>query len=337
MVNLLKISEKARSGIAALALLLGECAFVALKRNWVTAGLTWLAWSLIALAVLVIPLLAILSIKDWRRVIPNVFTKLLSNTVAPSWLGIVYLVLFLMHFSWATDGLLELIFGSDNDALSALAVGAVGISVLTIFFPSGRAVKDKEAVTVIISGMSTLRRPPAGDYNMLNLRPLVSPLRDMQGPCEMLIMLSKDCGNPDDLLNFLQLDAGVGAMERGDKLRAIVRAVAKREFPDKQWIDDIPIRFTRPCDYDDFAACSKELIARIKAIDDVRHRLVFNLTPGTAVVSSLMTLLSIDANRELFYYNQNATVDDEDKLTPVDKSTIPMRGLLSQALESLET
>ena len=73
----------------------------------------------------------------------------------------------------------------------------------------------------------------------------------------------------------------------------------------------------------------------MERLDTEDNKLVFNLTPGTTVVSALMTILAIDSQRTLFYYRQGDVPPNTKRLIEVNKSNIPLRNLLSQALESL--
>ena len=82
----------------------------------------------------------------------------------------------------------------------------------------------------------------------------------------------------------------------------------------------------------------------VKLKDDESHELYFNLTPGTGTVGALMTLMAIDGSRKLYYYvpendANKAIMESEEKkserLKKVDKNSIPLEGLLSQALDSI--
>ena len=104
-------------------------------------------------------------------------------------------------------------------------------------------------------------------------------------------------------------------------------------FPKQNvFVERLQIDFTDPCDYDDFEQCFQILDNAIKKEDNNNQLLYFNLTPGTGIVGSLMTLFSIDKDRQLFFYSQNSSKE----LLPVDKSRLPLENLLSQALEKIK-
>ena len=329
-----------RSAIALLLLLVAEVLVVLWFHGLLPSMLT---------VVGCVCLVGLMSVVFWRSFkagaikssFPRILTKLLSNAIVPSGWGVCYLLFFVMHISWATDGLLGVITTADPASWLSLGIGAVGLLLLLIFFPEGRKAKQPHPIKVFVSGMSALKVPWNNDYRNLNLRPLVRVLQTVadedEGRCEMLILRSDQKNDIAPLLDFLKIDEETArGLSNDGKLERLIREVAKREFPDKKWIDKMQITFTHGCNYNDFVECSEELIPRIKHLDDERHQLIFNLTPGTAVVSSLMTLLAIDANRELYYYNQNDQMPDNERLASVDKSQISWDNLLTQALESLD-
>ena len=121
-----------------------------------------------------------------------------------------------------------------------------------------------------------------------------------------------------------------------EKLTELIKEVAKHKFPEsKKWIDEnLRIHFTKDCNYDKFPDCFKLLSEEIKKYDTKDKELCFNLTPGTAPISSIVTLLSIDANRKLYYYSQDEEVQSH-PIISVEKAEVPLENLLSQALETL--
>lgn len=326
---------------ALLALLASELAIGLWQYGYMSG--TFCACIVLALAIFLV-LIAHMAVKNRTMIIdiPAIFTKLLSNAIVPRWLGVSYLLMFVVHISWLTDGGLGLLTHAINgNPPLSLAAGTVGVIVLIIFFPDGRKHKLTNPVTVFVSGISRVAPPPPPDkdYSKLNLLPLVRILQlvpdGASAPCEMLILASDTPHRVDELMQYLGVDSSTSDMSIEDKLQLVIRTVAKREFPGKKWIDAMPIAFTRPCDYNDFPQCSRELMAQVTSLDDASHKLIFNLTPGTGVVGSLMTLMAIDAGRDLYYYGQQEGLAKEKRLKVVDKSQIPLHNLLSQALESL--
>ena len=123
-----------------------------------------------------------------------------------------------------------------------------------------------------------------------------------------------------------------------DVLKEIIRTTALLEFSDETpFIQRLKIEFTEEsCDYDNFEDCFRTLDKAIRKEDDKNHALYFNLTPGTGIIGSLMTLFSIDSDRKLFFYSQFSEIDKNKRIKPVDKMKLPLENLLSQALEKMK-
>lgn len=329
----------------------------------------WQTYSLISLALLaVVVIIAEFCCHTFRCSTLN-FTRLLASAIVPKPLTIAYLLGFVMHLSWMTDGVLNFLVG--DPGLYPFFIGGIGILILFITFPDNRS-REGRKKKVFISGLSLfpkslnpITNKPV-EYNKFNLLPLVRILQLAEDECEdcdMLILKTQNyADNIPDIcieraeelkLNVVEEDDfqhyGIkkdNALD--DKLRLIIKKTAWNEFvtpvTDKQkrtekekWLrDSVKIHFTAPCDYDNYPECFKELSKSLIDFDTNDNMLIFNLTPGSAVISSVMTILSIDSGRDLYYYKQNDQGDIVEKLQEVDKTKIPLENLLSQALEKIK-
>ena len=250
--------------------------------------------------------------------------------------------------------------------LNSVGVCTFGLLSLIVFFPDGHQNKNADCEQVFFSGISSINIKKEAwpqKYDGLNLIPLVRILQllhESGSNSRMVILLSdvfKDNEPTFAVLDHIMTLVNPKAFDKikngntvQDKLALLIRETAKREFPDKaRLIDNMEIEFTKPCSYlDDFEVAYNVLENKAKELDDARHQLYFNLTPGTGIIGSLMTLMAIDGDRELYYYSQEkmpneATATLEEKeifkqklLKPVDKSKVPLQALLSQALESIK-
>lgn len=149
-----------------------------------------------------------------------------------------------------------------------------------------------------------------------------------------------------------------------ENLRVVIREVIKREFPlpkgewikkifqnpEEEWtkiIDNIEINFTEAINYNkDFDTAYNRIEEKVNPMDDEKHELYFNLTPGTSIIGGILSLFAIDSDRKLYIYSQaKPSKEEEDTsakldsykrnlLKPMIKSRIPLKNLLSQALES---
>ena len=123
-----------------------------------------------------------------------------------------------------------------------------------------------------------------------------------------------------------------------DRLRLIIKKTAIKEFSKSEgmseWINNhLEIEFTASVDYDDYEKCFIATNDAIKKLDAKKNLFYFNITPGTATIKLILTLLSINAKHRLFYYSQGK----DSKLVEVDKSLLPLQNLMSQALETFQT
>ena len=321
--------------------------------------------------------------------LPNkkIFTKLMSNAIAPNWLGAFYLLLFVVHIGWLTDGSLNY-FQTSNDnfmpVTASLSTGLIGMIVLICFFPEGKPNKEEAKHVVLVSGISLLakdkqkiilnkkeytkallynvgglvkvfslcfdkKKVKSTNVNKLlilnsnahyqadffkNLVVEICVKKDQQYEWEQFLgnglnvtFQTIDSGSEDSVVIYVIIDNSALV---DDNLRTIIKIRGLQDFPnEREFFTNLQIDFTPPCDYDNFEQCFRELNDSIKIEDTPDQLLYFNLTPGTGIVGSLMTLFSLDKYRELYFYAQFSSKE----LLPVDKSKVPLENLLSQALE----
>ena len=326
----------------------------------------------------------------------KIFTKLMSNAIVPNTLGAFYLLFFVVHLGWLTDGSLNSFRASNDNFLPvsfSIATSLIGIFQLICFFPEGKHDKENAKRAVFVSGISRLSTIKDNDivcksgvklFSLYNVGPLASMFNlcfksqkiKPENVDKLLILSSETHYGLDFFKNgvielptakvtkeewetilkgseLLPADAvkndyktdksiylALPPEPKGsnhskyveDCLRTVIRISAICQFPKmKDYFVKLPIDFTSPCDYDDFEQCFEVLNDAIKDEDrDTDLRLYFNLTPGTGIVGSLMTLFSLDKYRELYFYAQNSSKE----ILPVDKSKVPLENLLSQALDS---
>lgn len=123
-----------------------------------------------------------------------------------------------------------------------------------------------------------------------------------------------------------------------DKFTALlIKLFAGFELPEHiESIKKMDIAFTKACDYNKYDECFTTVNDTVNNLDDEEHEIIFNLTPGTVVVSSVMTLLAIDGDRKLYYHEQgNNGRSIANQIKEVNKSKLPIQNLLSEALEKL--
>lgn len=310
-----------------------------------------------------------------------ILTKLLANAITPRTLGTIYLLFFVTHLGWLANASMGLFLPAYNltDTFIAVGVSLAGIFALIVSFPNGEQKKTEHPRKIFVSGISTARLFQTLDKS--NLHPIVRILQltdDTDDCCELYILHSdyfsaKEMNNTkinnvndywaaalthidnEDIRNAF--DNRFKAAENiTDRLGLLIRILAIVEFPRKKWLYDterMKITFSEVCDYNAFGQCFTVLDKIVKKKDNFENLLFFNLTPGNANISAIMTLLAIDGDRKLYYYKplvddgttpknelqSKKEVSEEEKMTQlieVNKTDIPLQNLLSQALDSFE-
>ena len=296
----------------------------------------------------------LLAIVAWKHkhLRPNsgILANLVSSTISPSWLGIAFLIVFISHFTWWMDVVIEFFKPVSDERYSwylLFFISSCGLIITGWFFPEGGLIpKDNKTRVVFFSGISLVPSGANGrkvEYSKFNIIPIVRMLQTVfdengqfKGKPSKLVILNSDAKenlnvgnsdyeypvltgiltgpNPVGSSGFWKKDAEHLSIKktsddrttlREEKLRNIIKDAALIEFPDKkEEIEALDICFTTPCDYDLFEECYTVLDEAVRHEDEPNAQLCFNLTPGTGIVGSLMTLFSIDADRLLFYYAQ---------------------------------
>ena len=330
----------------------------------------------------------LLAIVAWKHkhLRPNsgILANLVSSTISPSWLGIAFLIVFISHFTWWMDVVIEFFKPVSDERYSwylLFFISSCGLIITGWFFPEGGLIpKDNKTRVVFFSGISLVPSGANGrkvEYSKFNIIPIVRMLQtvfDENGqfkgkPCKLVILNSDakenlNVGNSDyeypvltgiltgpnpvGSSGFWKKDAEHLSIKktsddrttlREEKLRNIIKDAALIEFPDnKEEIEALDICFTTPCDYDLFEECYTVLDEAVRHEDEPNAQLCFNLTPGTGIVGSLMTLFSIDADRLLFYYAQFTSDyrSNHERVQEAKKEKIHLESLLSQALQKLK-
>lgn len=361
-----KLAKRDYFSIVALALVLaGEIAFLLKANGFVGCCSYWIIFAAVAL-IIILALIGLILGERFNIRSVNL-TKLFANAIAPRRLGVLYLFFFVLHLGWLTNAIMNLFIptGIFAEVAISMCVCLVGLLTIVAFFPDGRIKKNENATKVFVSGLSPINN------KIHNLTPLIRMLQltnDENDNCEMLILHSDYYSDPkntkwieDNFKLYVQeicakltddsqkaefQEEIKNSEEIKQKLKILIRQAAMLEFPEKKWIKDkLTITFTdKEADYSDFNNCYEIISKSIKERDDANHEMYFNLTPGTNSASSLMTLMAIDGSRRLFYYipqdvAKQSEVEDEAakriRLVEVDKNSIPLSSLLSQALDSI--
>lgn len=356
-------------------------------------------WVVLGIAIVLSLLWLIGYVKNAFRIEFPTFTKLLASAITPRLTSVVFLLGFVMHLSWMTDGVLNYIVG--DEWIYPFSIGLSGILILWFAFPVTEVAIYNNNYVVFVSGISKIKvKTVSVNYDseetisnivsLDNIVPLVRILNLVFETKELmpekvgkLLILStkgnsidemtKDSNHKGNEVDELMIDV-TDVMNNHDYIKKsletivgnkivdadhntkkvirldyhhsdiieiltkIVRIAALIEYPQHDgFIRQLNIDFTQhQCDYDSFDDCFDALRKAVETEDNKKQLLYFNLTPGTGIVGSLMTLFSIDNDRSLYYYAQHSDLPKEKRLRPVDKSKIPLENLLSQALQKIK-
>lgn len=339
-------------------------------------------WVLIAMMIIPLVTLSYLGKSNydydfWPRT--TIITRLMSNVIAPTWLGALYLFFFVIHIGWLTDGSLNLFlhktYPNTTEIVESLIAGFFGTICIISFFPDSRPDNRNKKNKVFISGISALFNPPISlTHDRFSVVPLVKILLTSNinhEKCQFVILYSdfyQTDVKRETIVNTIQLDKEMKSdfngniskyfndndFDNNDKLninniieldnlstsgllKVLIKVVAKHNIPniDSDWLkNNISIRFTNPYNYNDYKNCFNALSNELSYINSEETDIFFNITPGTAAISAIGTLLSIDSKYKLFYHSQDE-MDKENPIIEIDKTNLPFESLLSQALESI--
>lgn len=365
------MSENRVSGTALSILLIGEiCSIVALHCSHAAA---W--WWLVAASYFL--LLVGLSIYSKSKghhfsfksvILANLF----SNAISPYAIGVVYLISFVIHLGWIVESTTSLFIPSEsmNDTLPVILISIIGMLSTIYFFPVHRK-NDIIKRHIVITAISKLWEQ--ADYARFNLIPLVRIFQKVR-PQQLIVVVSDDLikngyvsptvcvtsaekhGSGRKFDGFKESDNGKYEMQLGGirtrtrdlnlikaDLCQTIKAAARIEFHADadilKSIEECQIRFTDfAADYNNFQDSFSKIKDLAQALDKPGDtKLYFNLTPGTVTMSSVMTLIAVDGDRDLYYYSQEVGLSDDLRMKEVNKSMIPLENLLSQALENIST
>lgn len=296
-----------------------------------------------------------------------VISKLLANIIAPRFISAFYLLAFVVHIGWLSDGSLNFFLPKEymhpGEVATSLASGVIGMVFIIAFFPRAATKKDNNATKLFVSGLSFPSIPQ--EYKKFNMKPFVRILQnaDSVENTKMLILKSKSFedgaitssrlleifqyvkdSNPDVSFNDIEekLAKDKEAEEKKEierVLKLLIVAVAKVEFKNKNWkwitlVDNIS--FTEACDYDNFNDCYEKIRERLNVLDDKNSVIHFNMTPGTSTIGGLMTLFAMDPQRSLYYYRQNDGLEDDKRMVEITKDYETIKTLFTNTLEKIQ-
>ncbi|WP_455584488.1 hypothetical protein [Bacteroides sp.] len=124
-----------------------------------------------------------------------------------------------------------------------------------------------------------------------------------------------------------------------DILEAIIKAFAFFEFRDNAEIcnalEKVKVKFSQPIDCDDFDSCFVEAKNTMQNYANQNYEIIINSSPATKVITSVLTLLSIQNDRYLLYFKQFSQIDIKDKMCLTVKNDKSVKELIEELADEL--
>lgn len=122
-------------------------------------------------------------------------------------------------------------------------------------------------------------------------------------------------------------------------IRRYIRALGKYAFSDKKQlceaIENIEINFTPTVNYNDFDNIYNKAKVTLDEYEFKEYSIIINCSPGTATVSSALTILSMEKNRKLLYYSQDSKVDPDYKMQEIMENKLSIKDVIEKVSEEL--
>lgn len=261
----------------------------------------------------------------WNEKIMLMFT----NTAKGNFLDILILFTFLAFAAWIPDTFFDWI--KDGKCWFRPIMYIIGL-VLFVWGKPGVVSADKiinvDKRKLLLTGMS--------NFNQTNIYPLIEPLNKYPNIETFVILLSdtiwkgydkieikEEKTELNDVLKIykekissLNLGNEMKLLENDEITRKVESALRNLLLAYIKKVDnyknkEINIVFSKPVDYNNFDACNNVCYQVLKYVMGERkfskyqdYEVVVNTTPGTAIVTSAMTLNAIKGNRAMIYTTQ---------------------------------
>lgn len=247
---------------------------------------------------------------------------MIQNSCHGRFTDIIYVLAFLLFLDWLPDSISSCVHGGSSGV--SILIFLVGMVLLvygkpTLYNQSESVAEDRK---VLVSGFSTI--------TPYNCEPFFEPFKEFRNIEKVVVLMTDNpvgniqSDNQTSLTDIQERTAILqqevdcirkcSALQDNDLYRrAVDDAVIKyikdcikiQGYPEGKGVDVI---LSDPVDYNSFKKCNEESVKIINQVisegDYEDKNLLVNITPGTAIVHSVMTLNSIKGDRLLVYVNQ---------------------------------
>ena len=325
---------------------IGICTLSAFVDYILTRGISTALW--IGSAV-IIALIVPNWIYNWQAItqtdrnLRERLSRLVANTCSGSVVDIALIFVFLIYTAQISAAINDAIVNHSPWWRPLIYAFALGISVLQK--PLLTDQRRQNTAKVLITGLSNITYSVKGNVESSNIYPAILPIEKFDSIKLVVLIVSKESfnrikkpenppANADEQSLYSKLSpyfANSGTTSppaqseedlNEDDLIKIIRSLCEN--------NDLEVIISQPVDFDNFEECNRVILSQTKAIlaDSKRKYndcdLMFNISPGTKMLTGAMTINAIKGERNIVYISQNRNKKDLEKVIAYDPNVLQL-------------
>lgn len=272
-------------------------------------------------------------------------SRLVANTCSGNAVDIALIFVFLIYTAQISAAVNDAIINGCPWWRPIIYTVALGVSVLQKpLLTDGRR---ENTAKVLITGLSNITYFVNNNVESSNIEPAILPIKRYGSSIELVVLIvskesfkpiKKPVSMPDNidnlplysLLSPYFADSGTTGSDAQAKeglltnqqLIEIIRKLCNKP--------DLEVIISPTVDFDNFEECNKVIMSQTKAILDDNKRnyddcdLMFNISPGTKMLTGAMTINAIKSERHIVYISQDRHKIDIDKVIAYDPNVIDL-------------
>lgn len=271
-------------------------------------------------------------------------SRLVANTCSGSVVDIALIFVFLIYTAQISAAINDVIVNHSPWLRPLIYAFALGISVLQKPLLTDQRLPN--TARVLITGLSNITYSVKDNVESSNIYPAILPIKKFHDSIKLVVLIvSKESfkritppenppANADkqslySILSPYFANSGTTSPPaqseedlNEDDLIKIIRSLCKK--------NDFEVIISEPVDFDNFEECNREILSQTKAIlADSNHKyddcdLMFNISPGTKMLTGAMTINAIKGERNIVYISQNSTKKDLEKVIAYDPNVLQL-------------
>lgn len=326
---------------------IGICTLSAFVDYILTRGISTALW--IGSAV-IIALIVPNWIYNWQAItqtdrnLRERLSRLVANTCSGSVVDIALIFVFLIYTAQISAAINDAIVNHSPWWRPLIYAFALGISVLQK--PLLTDQRRQNTAKVLITGLSNITYSVKGNVESSNIYPAILPIEKFHDSIKLVVLIVskesfkriKNPENPPADANKLSLYSKLSPYFANsgttsppaqseedlneDDLIKIIRSLCEN--------NDLEVIISQPVDFDNFEECNRVILSQTKDIlaDSKRKYndcdLMFNISPGTKMLTGAMTINAIKGERNIVYISQNRNKKDLEKVIAYDPNVLQL-------------